>query len=316
MRLLPVALGGLFALFADQAGVSTDSLDKLTTGDIWLLAILALLSLPAWALVAVRLSARESPLPAEEHPNVPWRGADVVMVLLTAIAVQMLMPAVLLLLKGVRFGDEGQIPPHVVAPLLAADSVAQLCSLMIGIALLMSRSRADWTDLGFDLGHWKRDLALGAIAFVMIVPPVYLLQLALTTIWSPSEHPLIKLLQENPESDALALAFWRAVIVAPLVEEFFFRVVLQGWLESVDQFLQRSLGLSRQLPSGTLPILLSSAVFALLHAGHGPDPIPLFCLAVVLGYLYHQTHRMLPSLVVYVAFNGLAAVGWWFSLNS
>ena len=54
------------------------------------------------------------------------------------------------------------------------------------------------------------------------------------------------------------------------------------------------------------PVILSSVTFALLHAGHGPDPIPLFFLAVVLGYLYAKTHRLLPSIVVHMALNGLS----------
>ena len=35
------------------------------------------------------------------------------------------------------------------------------------------------------------------------------------------------------------------------------------------------------------PILVSSIIFALLHYQHGPDWIPLFLLAIGLGYLYH-----------------------------
>jgi len=37
------------------------------------------------------------------------------------------------------------------------------------------------------------------------------------------------------------------------------------------------------------PILLSAGLFAALHATHGPDPIPLFLLALGLGYLYQRT---------------------------
>ena len=37
--------------------------------------------------------------------------------------------------------------------------------------------------------------------------------------------------------------------------------------------------------------------------GYAPDPIPLFFLALVLGTLYHRTHRIAPSLVLHMAFN-------------
>jgi membrane protease YdiL (CAAX protease family) len=40
-----------------------------------------------------------------------------------------------------------------------------------------------------------------------------------------------------------------------------------------------------------------------MHAAHGPDPIPLFVLALGLGYLYRQTHRILPCIVVHFLLN-------------
>jgi len=52
-----------------------------------------------------------------------------------------------------------------------------------------------------------------------------------------------------------------------------------------------------------LPIVISSAVFAALHIGHGIDPIPLFVLALVLGWLYQRTHRLWPSVALHTALN-------------
>ena len=48
---------------------------------------------------------------------------------------------------------------------------------------------------------------------------------------------------------------------------------------------------------------ISAGIFALLHAPHGPDWVPLFGLAIGLGYLYRRTHRMTPSLVVHFLLN-------------
>jgi membrane protease YdiL (CAAX protease family) len=65
------------------------------------------------------------------------------------------------------------------------------------------------------------------------------------------------------------------------------------------------------LPAGIWPILISSAIFALMHWQHGPDPIPLFVLAVVLGYLYRQTHRIGPSIVVHMLLNSCSLAAFW-----
>ena len=51
------------------------------------------------------------------------------------------------------------------------------------------------------------------------------------------------------------------------------------------------------------PIAISSAIFAALHYTHGPDWIPLFGLALGLGYLYRRTHRITPGLVVHLLLN-------------
>ena len=48
------------------------------------------------------------------------------------------------------------------------------------------------------------------------------------------DHPLINELKKEGTLSAYLLAVFCAVLVAPLVEEFFFRVMLQGWLESVQ----------------------------------------------------------------------------------
>jgi membrane protease YdiL (CAAX protease family) len=52
-----------------------------------------------------------------------------------------------------------------------------------------------------------------------------------------------------------------------------------------------------------IPITATAAIFALMHFSHGPDFIPLFFLALGLGYLYRRTHRITPSLVVHFLLN-------------
>ncbi|PHS12995.1 MAG: hypothetical protein COA78_07515 [Blastopirellula sp.] len=59
-------------------------------------------------------------------------------------------------------------------------------------------------------------------------------------------------------------------------------------------------------PWWPLPIFISSALFAAMHIGHGPAPIPLFFLALVLGYLYQRTRRLTACLVVHFLVNAQA----------
>jgi membrane protease YdiL (CAAX protease family) len=54
------------------------------------------------------------------------------------------------------------------------------------------------------------------------------------------------------------------------------------------------------------PIIISSFAFAMAHFGHGTDPIPLFLVALGLGWLYQRTHRLWPCVVVHMALNGFS----------
>lgn len=65
------------------------------------------------------------------------------------------------------------------------------------------------------------------------------------------------------------------------------------------------------LPYGWGPILLSSLLFAAAHYGYGPEPVPLFVLALVLGYIYQRTHRILPCIVAHALFNLLSMIVLW-----
>ena len=73
------------------------------------------------------------------------------------------------------------------------------------------------------------DLAL--LPFALAIP-TYLIQSILVQFW-PSEHPLIESLKLQREPQFVAIALFVAVISAPLTEEFFFRVLFQGWLEKM-----------------------------------------------------------------------------------
>src|SRR6185369_4082201 len=89
-----------------------------------------------------------------------------------------------------------------------------------------------------------------------------------------------------------------AVLGAPFVEELMFRVFLQS-------ALLRLLG--RTWPS----ILVTSALFALVHLGGGVRPseayalAPLFILSVAMGVVYERTRSALAPITMHMAFNAL-----------
>jgi membrane protease YdiL (CAAX protease family) len=65
------------------------------------------------------------------------------------------------------------------------------------------------------------------------------------------------------------------------------------------------------LPFGWFPILVSSTLFAAAHAGYGPEPVPIFLLALILGYVYQRTHRIVPTIVAHALFNLITMITLW-----
>jgi membrane protease YdiL (CAAX protease family) len=51
------------------------------------------------------------------------------------------------------------------------------------------------------------------------------------------------------------------------------------------------------------PILFTSVLFALMHSGQGPAPIALFFYSLALGYAYHRTGSLVPSIVMHMLLN-------------
>ena len=264
-------------------------------------------SIVAW-LAIVERGRRAVPLATtESHDVVPWNGADVAVLALAALALELAAQAV---------ASHGQASDQLSLANVMAVAVSRIIWILLALVVLSVQSGAPVSRLGFDLTRPKSDLRLAGFLFAAAVLPVYGTQRALNTIFKlESDHPLVTLVEAQQSVGVLALVTLVAVFVAPLVEEFLFRVLLQGWLEKrqVASSVQHDTELlegHRRAP-GYSPIIVSSLLFGLLHVGHGADPIPLFVLGLFLGYAYRQTHRILAPLVIHMLVNGVAILELW-----
>ncbi len=298
--------------------------------------IFAFLAASAWAWygVAGRLEKGQPTLRSEPRAAVPWGLAD-------------LMASLFLLSLGAAIATHWvqvhlRLPPNVPfekwplsarATMLLATSVASIAGLLAALAWLVLRYRIRPAELGLQRGRLARDVAMGAITFLLISPLVFGLQTVLTAFFE-SRHPLLELAKQGADFRFFAIIILSAVVIAPIVEEYMFRVLLQSWLERITRdadfaaliFGGRDPVLSveepRDQPTGaadslqqpvakglpcprrsSLAILVSALVFALMHRSHGPDPIPLFLLAVALGYVFSRTGRVLPCIVAHALLN-------------
>jgi membrane protease YdiL (CAAX protease family) len=266
---------------------------------------------------------------------VPWGPVATVLALALALLTIMSAPTM----------NAAERPPVAHDP---ADAAWQLTASILPIVLITAGFaiavalvfRALPGDLGFppSAGELARDVRLGIVSCLAAAPPVFGALGLLRYVFDledVSHHPLIEILGETDSGGVLLLATAATVVVAPVCEEITFRLFLQGWLEKWAAARRRSAGLQFEAreetavdhsptapivetqttsdahPSGWIPILISSVVFAAAHFGYGPEPVPIFILAIVLGYVYRQTHRIIPCIVAHAMFNSFSMLIMW-----
>jgi membrane protease YdiL (CAAX protease family) len=115
-----------------------------------------------------------------------------------------------------------------------AIATVQLSAIALMTLLIAVRYRVSIGQIGWSTKHFLKDIRFGLLAFVMALPPIYVLMIASTLLFKkPYNHPVVDAIKNDPSS--LPMAIWLAVVIAPLLEEFGFRVLLQGFLESLSR---------------------------------------------------------------------------------
>lgn len=296
---------------------------------------LAAVTLAVWWPLWRRWESGAGWVPYEPRQEVPWGLVDLALVLIllvtSTVAAAALMLGVVSAAAHDLVLDERAVWVQSAQWLAVVAAVILVLGLRYGVAA---------QELGFVASRWRYDVRLGVRAFLALAPPTYLLQ-ALLSQFVESKHPLMELLRRQPQPSLIAATCVTAVLVAPLTEEFLFRGLLQGWLERYaaaggrgralvwggrpqtavadqakavpgvqpeehtpwDAALLRSAAAEPAAPA-YWPMAASASIFALLHISHGPDWIPLFFFGLGLGYLYRQTHRIVPAIVVHFLLNG------------
>jgi len=142
----------------------------------------------------------------------------------------------------VRPDDAAVDQPLSVAALLI-NAAGMLLAMLGTIGLLRLRKPDVLGRLGFT--RQSGGMLLGVKAAVLILPPTMLL-MAAVSVFQEYSHPVLDTLKSSDTDSTRRMAvfaalFFTTAVVAPLVEEFWFRGLLQGGLQRLaDQFSRRS----------------------------------------------------------------------------
>lgn len=210
--------------------------------------------------------------------------------------------------------------------------------------VLAVMSKASLADLGLHHHGIGRQTLRGAVAFLLVAVPIYLINLLcvvltslFTQLGAPNKHPVEKMVRENFGPEVAYLAVLSAVVLAPAAEELVFRGVIQGWLfkairnslrpspltlhdvHSVRSFgddapleslAEQSIGDDKQQRddrrAGWMAIVLTSTLFALAHWEQWPAPVALFFLSLALGFVFQRTGSLWSAFILHSLFNGLS----------
>ena len=294
-----------WAVTAPDATAAADPLPELGPNGAVILSTFLLVgslaSLVTWAGLWITYQRRGYLLEFAPRPAVPWGPVGLVLVVLFAGQA----------IAGLFSSGESVVAEDFLSTALAATAFYFVMgAVLVGFLRLAG---ASWRDLGLPRDGRQAiwDVGLGGIALLAAFP-VYFVQAILVQFAGQSKHPLLIQLQEQPATELFLAALLMASVVAPLFEELLFRLLLQGWLEKV---VDQTPSLSRFTREWG-PILISSLLFALAHVSHGPDPVALFLLALILGYLYRRTHRLLPCIVLHSLFNASSLLALWLAIWS
>ena len=296
------------------------------TSNAIIAAVLLLGCIAAWWTLLRRRQNGEPLLPFESRRLVPWDASILGPVVLLFIFVRAAaMQGATHVVQGndaLRVAmDLSPDPqswwslPGYAALMFQAAAGSQVVTALATALLLVVYYRADRDDLGFSWRRLGGDVRLGVVGFFAAAVPAVFIQALMQTLVAKSQHPIVLAFGPGVETATIVWAAIAAVVVAPIAEEFLFRGVLQGWLERVWALRTpaslpdaESIAMEPVMDAAPsfAPIGISAAIFALMHIASGVDVVPLFFLALGLGYLYRQTHRLGPSIVVHMLLNAVS----------
>lgn len=167
--------------------------------------------------------------------------------------------------------------------------VAELAYLL-PVVVVLAWKRIPWRYLGFGNFDWGTlGIGCGTLLGAYVIIMVHNLVITALGI-APQGQAILDVLNALDSPVWLIVA---AVIVAPLVEEIFFRGFLfrgfrrkYGWVNAM---------------------LLSSAIFAAAHL----DPVsllPTFLLGLVFSFTYHRSNSVWPGVILHFLVNGTSTL--------
>ncbi len=225
-------------------------------------------TLASWFFLVVRSRQGKAILPVQPwHPRL-WGLADLIVIFVLAVSCQGVFAV-----AGVKLLDidiAANQDDHMPLSLSAVVALGNVAAAALGVLWIVARYQVTPAHVGFVAAKFPKQMAIGLISGLATLPLIYVLMSAVSTSFETEyEHPLLEQMKANGSLTSYLLGVLAAVIVAPLVEEFLFRVIIQGWLQSIPFSSLSAILLGANHESRSNP---TSALF--YHPASRSDPQP------------------------------------------
>jgi membrane protease YdiL (CAAX protease family) len=179
-------------------------------------------------------------------------------------------------------------PTQISLTAVQAGCGERLLLIAILVPLLLGFRGGDPRGWGLTTRDWHRQMLDGLeVAHASFLPVLGIMLVTMPLRSEEKMNPLLRLLAQDRSLQTLGWILLAAVVLAPLLEELLFRVIVLGWFRG-------RLGSAHAIG-------ISSLVFAAIH---GPlDGAALLPLAFLLGRLFDRRHQFLSVFVAHATFN-------------
>ena len=274
---------------------------------------------PPWIYLYITRTRRQRPLLKQWDKELARTDLlDVIVVMLIYLTSQAI--ALLVVADVEVFGTPAGFNPILITPLNSAAGLSVMAGGFVTFTLVYLR-RQDHRVMQFRLDKFGQQVLIGLTTTACVLPTILLLNGLVSIFVTKYNHPVIDAFLSEMSLSALLSTAFSVVIAAPLVEEFVFRGVLLSFLQRVFDgnwtleslvFCDNSVMPTRAASMGITTrygaIVVTSILFAGLHVGQGAAYIPLFFLALALGYVTQKTGSILPAIIIHISLNSLSTI--------
>jgi len=232
--------------------------------------------------------------PPIARPRAGWSLGDMVVVVVLSLVGTVLMALLFGLgIRALGFGNtQALLLSHPVAATAVSGTAIYGILLLTVYGYIVRRRGLGWSALGFRRPPLLALLLAPVIVFGQLVAAA-LMNLLVFNLMGSFENPQVEGITGGQSFSWLnfGLMLVLAGVVAPIVEEIFFRGLVYGWLRSRAPLF--------------VAVLLSAAIFAVAHVV--PILIPaLFVVGIILALAYELSGSLWLSILLHGLQNSLA----------